>query len=204
MTVGSQVVTDWFTLNPSAATVHEVKVMAYLLVAAPSTNETNLMLWAQNVSCEMGAMPDYLVAQSKSWLNESGAMSVCLGPVQAVMLEHQNVSTTQIDIYKWRTKLTAPATDKYQLKDLVERGRKKVVTRLRSMFKRVAVFLNSCTFQALKNQLRVSPAAAAMRSPSKAELRGQLSERSSEVRVRVVVPGVCAFACLRGAAVEPC
>jgi hypothetical protein len=176
--------------------------MACLLVAAPDTNESNLMLWAHNVSCENGDMPDYLIDQSKSWLNLTSSNPMLVGLVQAALLQHSNVCTTQVAICRWRTKLTAPATDKSRFFFTYTKAKK--TPRLRTMLKSVASFLSSLAFQVLKNQLRVSPdAAAAMRLPSKAKLRCKLPEQSSEVRVRVPVPiesGVCMIACFRGAA----
>ena len=113
---------------------------------------------------------------AKEQMDATGSIPHYVNPVVEVMRTQHDLSLTLIDVYRWRTKATAPKSDKSRLCSSTD-GKNKA-SRLRAMLDRVAAHIKAMGPKNMFKQLsaaRKGPQGTT-RSPAKSAVKKERDE----------------------------
>lgn len=180
MTPGS-----WTTSGVAPATSFEVKVAAYLIVVAAFDDFVPEGI--KKVPVDLAYFLDELkgvrtsdesLASAKAWMDITGIIPHFLNPVMSVMQSEHDLTLTSMEVYRWRSNMTAAASKKNRLASSLD-SRSKPVSRLKTMLPEVAAFIVVCgpaeMFASLVAAREADPQSSE-RSPAKVQVKRKLSE----------------------------
>ena len=137
---------SWTSNGVAPATAEEIKLASYLIISAafddfvPEGNTTvprKLSHFIDDVN--VGMVTDACLKFAKDWLDTTGRCPHYINPVHAVLASKHNLFLTMTETYRWRTKMTAGASDRTRL--CASSNGKSKTSRLKDMLPSVARFI---------------------------------------------------------------
>jgi len=184
----SSTAASWTSNGVAPATPEEIKVASYLIISAafddfvPEVNITiprKLTHFIDEVTD--GAVRDASLKSAKDWLDSTGQCPHYINPVHVVMSSKFNLSLDLMSTYRWRTKLTASASDRTRL--CASSNGKHKTSRLKDMLPTVARFILAQGPDKMWAELvaaREADTQSSDRSPTKAAVKRKLTEAEAK------------------------